>query len=119
MDREPPSHLMIPDVKGRVLYATVYDNGVDAGVVWMAAKRAQPRAGIMLNPANDPPSEALQRDLGAVALRMMTDQSIDATEWLEFLAATRTGAGGSLMVGEVRAATSLRQLYRIAGHSLA
>jgi hypothetical protein len=77
---------------------------------------ARPRAGIVLAWGDDP-SELFQQDLGFLTLAYSLDEDVNAEVWIDELAQTRTGIGGSLAVGEPGVARSLDVLRALVGEA--
>lgn len=94
----PPQFIRIAEPTGRLAYAEVFENGELVGTIWMTEnKNSIPRAGIILTTIN---SEQFQDELGMHSLNYSRNNSVNASEWIELITATRDGQSGLAVANE-------------------
>ena len=109
----PPQFIRTAAPAGRLAYAEVFENNKLVGVVWMAENsKTIPRAGIVLSTIFG--ADQFQNELGMHSLNYSRDTTVDATEWIGQITATRDGQSGLAVANEgyVQNIDTLRSQYQ-------
>jgi hypothetical protein len=109
----PPTEIQLPESRFTMWWAPVTRDGQLIGAVWMADDVTRvPRAGLVNVQSPDGP---FQDEFGAITLSLRSGSTIDAAEWLGYLAETRDGYSGRPLVGEPTRCASLDVIRRAMG----